>query len=229
MHELQACEIPVLWCFCLAIWSAATAACSMPTYVDNPPAEAWSSYASDAEIRPLQGPRGWPLSRAAILKAPWGGVAGISVSFPPGTSSLCRSAQSSGDPQGASRAPGRWLVVRVRWSAVGSLFDGTQTLQWQCRDLSRPAVAAGKGGSVTLAASLGDDPAGRRASYPSHGGRQPPWNAAHRQPAPVGVAALPIPFAPETAGAASWRTLRASRWTRSRGDPPTHPQRLGVT
>src|SRR3970282_1335884 len=123
MYELQTCEIPLLWRSGSAVWSAASAMRAMPAHMDDPPEEARSPGSSDPGIRPPPSARRGLHARPALLQAPGRGVAGVSVSLPPGAAPVCRSTQSPDDSSWAPRAPGRWSVVRVRRNAVGPVLD----------------------------------------------------------------------------------------------------------
>jgi hypothetical protein len=135
MHEIQTCEIPLLWRSGSAFWAAAAAVCAMPTHVDSPSEEAGSPISSDAGIRPAPSPRGRFHAYPALLQASGRGVAGVSISIPPGAAPLCCPPQSASDPKRAPRTPSRWSVVRVRRKAVGPIPDGAQTLSRQRRHL----------------------------------------------------------------------------------------------
>ena len=161
MHELQACEIPLLWRSGSTVWSTAATVRAMPAHMDNPPEETRSPDASDAGIRSAPSIRGGLRARPALLQAPRCGVAGVSVSLPPGVAPVCRPPQSAEDSSWTPRAPGRWSMVPVRRNAVGSLLDGTQTLPRQLRHLPRPPTAPWEGGRFALAAGPGGDSTGR--------------------------------------------------------------------
>src|SRR2546425_914126 len=51
MHELQTCEIPLLWCRGSTVWSAAPPVCAVPAYLDEPSEKARSPVPSTALIR----------------------------------------------------------------------------------------------------------------------------------------------------------------------------------
>jgi hypothetical protein len=214
MHGLQACEIPLLWCAGSTVWPTASAVRAMRTHVDDSPEEARSADSSDANVGPAPSVRGRLHARPAVLQASGRGVAGVSVSLPPGAAPVCRPPQPAEDSSWTARAPGRWSVVRVRRNAVGPVLDGAQALPRQLRHLPRSPAVCGEGGRFALAEGLGRHRAAGRAAHSSHGRRQPPRNAAARPGAPVGAATVPFPLAPEAAGTAKRSTSSsAAPWS----------------
>ena len=83
MHELQACEVSLLWRSGSAVWSAEATVHGMSAHVDDSSEEARSPAPSNTGLRAAPSSRGRPYARPALLEAPRRGVAGVPVSLPP--------------------------------------------------------------------------------------------------------------------------------------------------
>jgi hypothetical protein len=224
MHELQACEIPLLWRSGSTVWSTSATVRAMPAHMDDPPEEARSADSSDADVPPAPSILGGLHALPALFQSPWRVVAGVSVPLPPRVAPICRPTQSAEDSSWTPRAAGRWSLVRVRRNTVGPLFDGTQALPCQLRHFPRSPAAPREVGCFALAAGPGGDSIRRYLPHSGCSRRQSPRDAAARLRAKVGAATVSFPFATETAGAATRRTLRATRRSSARRDPSVRPQ-----
>jgi hypothetical protein len=202
MHELQACEIPLLWRSGSEVWSKTSAMCGMRAHLDDSAEEARSPAPSVAGIDSEPRPGGRIHAPAALLQTPGRETAGVSVSLPPGALSVCRPSCSSEDSSRPFGPSGRWSLVRVRRGALGPLSHSAQSLPRQQGSIPRPSAAAGKGRRVALAASSGDHPLDRHPAHKGDRRRQPPRDAEARPPTSVGTAALPVSSALEATGAA---------------------------
>src|SRR5207244_4342236 len=103
MHELQTCEIPLLWRSGSTVWSAAPPVRAVPSHLDCAPEKAGAAGASDDRDLAASRTGGGLHPSTTVLQATGSGAAGVSVSISPGTAAVCFPACSTED---SSWAPG---------------------------------------------------------------------------------------------------------------------------
>ena len=225
MHELPACEIPLLWCSRPPVWTATSAMHPVQTHLDHSPPEARTSSSSNSGLRPPSRVRAGLHAGPALFQTSRRCPGGLSLPLSASTAPVCCSIQPPEDSDRASRALSRWPLVSVRRPAMGSLFDRAQTLPAQLRDLPRSPAVSGERGGHGMAARRGRDSAGRPLSHSSPRRGQSPRDARYRSSAWLGAAALPFPLAAQAASPSPRRAVRPPWGTGAPRDLPAHQQR----
>src|SRR6266849_2589322 len=114
MHELQTCEIPLLWCCGSTVWSAAPPVRAVPSHPDCAPEKTGAAGASDDGDLSASRTGGGLHSCTSVLQAIGSGAAGVSVSISPGIAAVGFPACSTEDSSWAPGASCRRSVVPVR-------------------------------------------------------------------------------------------------------------------
>jgi hypothetical protein len=223
MHELPACEIPLLWSASLSFWTPPPTVFGLQTYVDDSAEEARSSGSSQRAHNPSSRLRGRFHASPIGNVAPRYGVAHVSVSLPESTRAFCSPTQPTASAIWNVGAPGRWIVVPVQAQTMGTVSDGAEILSGASGCVPGSRVGCGERNTRTLGGSPGTHSSSGQPAHLRYGSRQPPWNAKGGPTARLGVAAVSLPSAPEALRSTRLATSCTARWASPRRNPAAHP------
>src|SRR6266853_1825720 len=135
MHELQTCEIPLLWRSGSTVWSAAPPVCAMPPHLDGAAEKAGAASASDDSdlAAPRTGGRLHPFT--TVLQAAGSGAAGVSVSISPGNAAVCFPKSKSREFGSSAR---RWLFPKTNSGCISLERARNSSARWTGRSGIRP-------------------------------------------------------------------------------------------
>jgi len=223
MHELPACEIPLLWSASLSFWTPPPTVFGLQTYVDDSAEEARSSGSSQRPHNPSPRLRGRLHASPIGNVAPRYGVAHVSVSLPESTRAFCSPTQPAASAIWTVGAPGRRIVVPVQAQTMGTVSDGAEVLSGSSRRVPGSRVGCGQRNTRTLGGSPGTHSSSGQPAHLRYGSRQPPWNAKGGPTARLGAATVSLPSAPQALRSTRFATSCTARWPSPRRNPAAHP------
>ena len=223
MHELSACEIPVLRGTNPPVRRQAPAMHALCSHLEDPAEEARSSGSSQRAHNPSPRLRGRFHASPIGNVAPRYGVAHVSVSLPESTRAFCSPTQPAASAIWTVGAPGRRIVVPVQAQTMGTVSDGAEILSGASGRVPGSRIGCGERNTRTLGGSPGTHSSSGQPAHLRYGSRQPPWNAKGGPTARLGVAAVSLPSAPEAVRSTRLATSCTARWASPRRNPAARP------
>lgn len=218
MHEQKTCEIVLLSCFNLSVWSAKTSMLDMQTHLVNSPKETWptkDSYAVRcfkssllAKIYP------WPFGQASA----WGEPGKLPPQISSTLTIFCYVSKSSKASFRLAGLIGRWSFFLLSKKTLGFISHGSQVLYRESSCLLRPCSSTAKRKCRKMAAGLGDYSLKNQSPNTRFGRRQFERYETNRPTRRMGPSALSFSFDSKIPSSTSPTKTDLERRSCARGD-----------
>lgn len=203
IHEDKTCEIPLLPCSNLPVWSSKASMFNLQTNLVYPSKETRASK-DPHSIRCFEsGLSGKIHSSAFSQTSSWHRPCKFSPPISSNTEFFYYASKSSETASWATNSISRRTLFPFSEKTLGALFDSTQVLFWKNSYVFGPCTTSRQRKRLKMATSLWEHPSKDQNPNTRSGRRQPQRHEKDRQAPRLGPSALPFSFDPKVSSSTS--------------------------